>query len=37
MTKKEQTKKQAKHSKKQLTPEQNRIEQLEAENLELKI
>lgn len=37
MAKKEQAKKRAKHSKKQLTPEQNRIEQLEAENLELRI
>lgn len=37
MTKKEHIKKQAKRSKKQLSPEQNRIEQLEAENLELRI
>jgi transposase len=37
MTKNERLKKNAKHVKKPLTPEQNRIKQLETENLELKI
>lgn len=37
MTKNDRCKKSEKHVKKSLTPEQNRIKQLEAENLELKI